>query len=186
MPPDTRPHRDQHWRGRCDIASTIAGATKICRREKVLHTRGFRFGGDLGLSALGYARETIGAALATEEAAARMYAQGMRAVRRVYRADRDVRRKPDFKKNYVEPFEGAKGEGGSLVLPPGFDFKAHQSVGKGCRADHVAALQCRGYCALSRHSAGVARPCVGRANDVRHGRAKHHSWLGSRSASMAI
>jgi HK97 family phage portal protein len=122
MPPDTHPHRDQigaplkyrfNDRGRYE---DLPGAM-------VLHTRGFRFGGDLGLSALAYARETIGGSLATEEAAARMYAQGLRASGMFTGPIETSTQAADFKKNYVEPFEGAKGEGGSLILPPGFDFK---------------------------------------------------------------
>lgn len=123
MPSDTRPHRDQQ-NGPLRYRFNDRGRYEDLPVEKVLHTRGFRFGGDLGLSALGYARETIGAALATEEAAARMYSQGMRAGGVFTGPFENPTQVKDFKKNYVEPFEGAKGEGGSLVLPPGFDFKA--------------------------------------------------------------
>ena len=44
----------------------------------IFHVRGFGFGGDLGLSPVAQARQTLGAAIATDEAAARTFANGMR------------------------------------------------------------------------------------------------------------
>src|SRR4051794_38219522 len=46
--------------------------------EEVFHVRGFGFGGDLGLSPVACARQTLGAAMADDEAAARTFANGMR------------------------------------------------------------------------------------------------------------
>jgi HK97 family phage portal protein len=45
--------------------------------ESVLHIRGFGLGGDVGLSPTQYAVQTLGSAIATEEAAAKMFANGL-------------------------------------------------------------------------------------------------------------
>lgn len=47
--------------------------------DKVFHVRGFGFGGDLGLSPLSYARQSLGIATATEEAVGKTFADGLRA-----------------------------------------------------------------------------------------------------------
>jgi HK97 family phage portal protein len=98
--------------------------------EKVLHTRGFHFGGDVGLSPIGYARETLGGALATEEAAARYYSRGLRASGYFTGPIKTPEQAKEFRKNYVTPFEGAQGEGGSLILPPEFDHKPFNITAK--------------------------------------------------------
>jgi len=45
--------------------------------DKVFHLRGFGVGGDVGLSPIGYARQTMGAALAADEVAGGMFGSGL-------------------------------------------------------------------------------------------------------------
>lgn len=45
--------------------------------DQVFHLRGFGFGGDVGLSPIGYARQTMGTALAADETAASTFANGL-------------------------------------------------------------------------------------------------------------
>lgn len=47
--------------------------------DEIFHLRGFGPGGDLGLSPIGYARQTIGAAMAADETAAKVFAGGLRS-----------------------------------------------------------------------------------------------------------
>lgn len=47
--------------------------------DKIFHLKGFGMGGDLGLSTVRYGAQTFGAAMATDEAAAKVFANGMHA-----------------------------------------------------------------------------------------------------------
>jgi HK97 family phage portal protein len=100
------------------------GKEEILPAEKIFHTRGFSFTGDVGLSPLAYARQTLGIALATEESTGRAFSQGMRAsgIFTLPEAMTPEQRK-QFKDNYIAPAEGAENEGKSLVLPPGFKWQ---------------------------------------------------------------
>jgi HK97 family phage portal protein len=51
------------------------GSAREFTEEQIFHIRGFGFGGDLGLSPVSYARQTRGAAMAADEAAARTFAK---------------------------------------------------------------------------------------------------------------
>lgn len=121
LPVDTRPDRKT---GELRYAFDDRGKREELPVDKVFHTRGFSFGGDMGLSPLAFARETLGAAMATDEAAARMYGSGMRATG-LFTAPAEMTeaQRETFFKNYVAPAEGPEGEGKQLVLPPGFDHK---------------------------------------------------------------
>lgn len=55
------------------------GKTIELPEEKVFHIRGFGIGGDVGLSPVSYARQTLGIAMAIGEASGKTFAQGMRA-----------------------------------------------------------------------------------------------------------
>jgi HK97 family phage portal protein len=104
---------------------TDRGKQEELPQDKVLHTRGWGFGGDLGLSPLAFARETLGGALATEEAAARVYGTGLRATG-IFTAPVDMNetQRKQFHENYIKKMEGPEGEGRQIVLPPGFSHQA--------------------------------------------------------------
>lgn len=53
------------------------GTRRTLREDQVLHLKGFSIGGDVGLSAISYGRETLGLALAADETAARVFADGL-------------------------------------------------------------------------------------------------------------
>ena len=55
-----------------------AGFEETVREEDVLHVRGFSLDGRIGLSPVAAARQSLGSAIAAEEAAGAMYANGMR------------------------------------------------------------------------------------------------------------
>lgn len=120
---DVWPSRDNPDRV-MQYAFTDRGKREVLPADKVFHTRGFGFGRDMGLSPIAYARETLGGAMATEEAAARVYGSGMRATGFFTTPPTltEAQRK-QFHDNYVKPVEGAHGEGKQIILPPGFDHK---------------------------------------------------------------
>lgn len=53
------------------------GQTEDLPRDKVFHLRGFSFGGDEGLSPIRYGAQALGSALAAEETASQMFANGL-------------------------------------------------------------------------------------------------------------
>ncbi len=53
------------------------GKTTTYAESEIFHLRGFGVGGDVGLSPVGYARETLGAAIAADEASAKLMANGL-------------------------------------------------------------------------------------------------------------
>jgi HK97 family phage portal protein len=125
MPVDTRPFRDQNT-GELKYRFLDRGKSETLSADKVLHTRGFGFGGDMGLSPISYARESLAVADAVEEAAQRAFNTGMRATGFFTSGNANVTdtQRKDFYENYVKPVEGAEGEGKQIILPPTFDWKA--------------------------------------------------------------
>ena len=63
--------------GRVSYAYHDRGRREVLPAEKVLHVRGFGFGGLKGLSAIRYGVQSLGAGLAADETAARTFANGM-------------------------------------------------------------------------------------------------------------
>jgi HK97 family phage portal protein len=58
---------------------TDRGRTEDLPRDRVLHVRGFGFGGDLGLSPVRYGVQSMGAAIAGDEVSARLFGAGLSA-----------------------------------------------------------------------------------------------------------
>lgn len=101
------------------------GRSEVLPEDKVFHIRGFGTGGDLGLSPVAYARNSLGAAMDVDEAAARIFGSGLRALG-VFTAPSDMTKvqRQQFKENYIDKASGPKAEGSSIILPPGFDWKS--------------------------------------------------------------
>jgi HK97 family phage portal protein len=120
---DVAPRRtvDTDWR--LVYRFTDRGKQVELPAEKVFHIRGFSLDGDVGLSPVGFARRSLGGAMATERAAARVYGKGLRATG-VFSAPTDMtpEQRKQFRENYVKPAEGPEGEGKQLILPPGFEW----------------------------------------------------------------
>lgn len=76
MPADTAVRRTDA--GTLEYRFSDRGKEEKLPEEKVFHIRGFG-DADVGLSPVGYARQTLGLAVATDKAAAQTFAKGMRA-----------------------------------------------------------------------------------------------------------
>lgn len=120
---NVQPKRNED--GRLVYRFTDRGKSEDLPAEKVFHIRGFGLDEDEGLSPVAFARRSIGGALATEKAAARVYGKGLRATG-LFTAptSMDAEQRRQFRENYVKPAEGAEGEGRQLILPPGFSWQA--------------------------------------------------------------
>lgn len=103
---------------------TDRGKAEDLPEDKVFHIRGFGTGGDLGLSPVAFARETLGGAMVTEESAARIYGTGMRAagVMMVPQVLTEEQRK-QAQKNLIRPMEGAEAEGKTMLLEAGWKWQ---------------------------------------------------------------
>lgn len=78
MPPDaTVVRRDEN--GALRYRYTDKGKSFDLYEDEVFHIRGFGLGGDVGLSPVSYARQTLGIAMAIGEASGKTFAHGMRA-----------------------------------------------------------------------------------------------------------
>lgn len=90
----------------------------------IFHIRGFGFGGDVGLSPVSYARQTLGAAMAADEAAARTYANGMRPGG-FFTYDKTLTpdQRDQARKSLVEPYSGAENAAKIGILEAGFKWQ---------------------------------------------------------------
>lgn len=93
---------------------------------QIMHVRGFGFGGDLGLSPVAHARQTLGAAMATDEAAARTFANGLRPGGVITYEGKELltsAQREQAKKALIEPFSGSENAGKTLLLEGAAGFK---------------------------------------------------------------
>ena len=91
--------------------------------DEIFHVRGFGVGLDVGLSPISYARQTIGAALATDETASKIFANGLQASG-VLTSEQTL--KPDQRtqlQNLMQDFVGSKNAGKMMVLESGLKFE---------------------------------------------------------------
>lgn len=100
------------------------GAKRSLPESRVFHIRGFGTGGDMGLSPIAYARNTLGGAADTEEAAARMFGTGMRASGfmtspQVLTADQ----RRQAREKIIKPLEGPEAEGAIGLLEGGWKWQ---------------------------------------------------------------
>lgn len=116
-------HRD-HGDGELRYRFVDRGRSYDLPAEKVFHLRGFGAGGDLGLSPVAFARQTLGIAIATEKAAGSTFANGMRASG-FFKFKKSLS-EPQFQQarvNLVEPYNGAAATGKAGVLDSDVEFQ---------------------------------------------------------------
>ena len=99
--------------------------SRILSEEDVWHIRGFGNGGDVGLSPISYARQTLGSSIAANEAAAKLFANGVRPSG-VLQTDTVLTapQRAMLKENIVAPLAGSTNAGGVFVLEGGLKFSA--------------------------------------------------------------
>lgn len=96
---------------------------RILDEDKVFHLRGFGVGGDVGLSPISYARQTMGAAMAADEAAAKIFASGLQAAGFIDSGQPKLTQ--DQRNQIAELFRGFMGSsnaGKLMVLEAGMKF----------------------------------------------------------------
>jgi len=111
--------------------------------DQVFHIRGFGFGGDVGLSPISYARQTMGTALAADETAAATFANGLQSSG-FLKLPPGV--KPPTKEqqqdliDMLAKFTGSARAGKVFPLFPGMEFQA-----LGLNPDDAQLLQTRAF-----------------------------------------
>jgi HK97 family phage portal protein len=102
---------------------TEGGRKRTLPRDRVFHVKGFGFGGDVGLSPIGVARQTLGSALAAEEATAKIFGSGLAAAG-ILQSDQTL--KPDQRtalKNIMTEYMGSTNAGKIMILEAGLKFQ---------------------------------------------------------------
>lgn len=99
------------------------GRHEVWTEDRIFHVRGFG-GGDIGLSPISYARQSLGTAMAADEFAGTMFANGARPTG-ILTTDRvlTAAQRRQVEDNLVAPFVGSENAGGVMVLEA--DFKFH-------------------------------------------------------------
>lgn len=105
---------------------TLRGVSEDRGEADIFHVRGFGDGGDLGLSPVSYARQTLGLAEAIAASAGATFKNGMKASV-FFTAPPGVKMGPDqraeFRKTFIDPYVGAEATASAGLLEHGFDVK---------------------------------------------------------------
>ena len=105
----------------------VAGAVDY-EAEDIMHIRGFGFGDVVGLSPLAFNRNTIGLAIAIDEASGGIFRNGLRIAGWFrYKGGNGVLTAPqreDAKKALIEPYSGSENAGRAGILPGDFEWVA--------------------------------------------------------------
>lgn len=95
---------------------------RVLTGKEVLHLRGWGYGGDEGMSPISWGTQTLGSAMAADEAAAKTFASGMQAsgiLKANQNLDADQR---TMVRQMVDVYRDSNNAGKLMVLPAGFDF----------------------------------------------------------------
>lgn len=98
---------------------------RIYKPDEILHIKGFGFGGDVGLSPVAFARQSLGSARAIERTSASMFANGMRPSGFLVYKDGtlDEKQREQVRKSLIEPLTGSANAGKIGVLEADFDYR---------------------------------------------------------------
>jgi len=99
----------------------------VYREDQIMHVRGFGGSADTGLSPIAFARQSIGAAMATDEMSGTMFANGARPSGILTVENGGVltpEQRTQVRENIVNPFVGSANTGGVMVLEAGLKFQA--------------------------------------------------------------
>jgi HK97 family phage portal protein len=124
LPINTGPDRKRNRAGELEYRYVDRGKEEWLPRDKVFHIRQFAFGkSDMGMSPLQAARQSLGITLATEEAAGKTFAQGMRASGFFTGPKLGKEQREDFTRTFIDPLIGNDAQAHYGILENGFEFK---------------------------------------------------------------
>lgn len=96
---------------------------RVLPQREVLHLRGWGFGGDEGFSPIRWGTQSLGAAMAADEASGKLFGTGMQASGVLKTNQRiDARQRPQLEK-LMESYSGSNRAGKVMVLEAGMEFQ---------------------------------------------------------------
>lgn len=100
-------------------------AMRDMSEDDVFHVRGFGIGLDMGLSPIGYARSTLGAAMAADHSAASAFQNSVRpSGLLIYsKGTLTAEQRVQVRQQVLDPLTGPSGTGRAGILEAGFDWK---------------------------------------------------------------
>lgn len=109
--------------------------------ERMIHWRGFGFGGDRGLSPIAFGANTLGIAMAADDAAGSTFKNANNSSGFIQTGDRILKppQREQFDKSLKE-FQGDENAGKLMLLEGGFEFKSF-----GINPNEMQMLQARGF-----------------------------------------
>ena len=121
-----QPFRDAD--GMLKYRVSMGGTQEVLPREKVFHLKGFGQGIgslDLGVSPIAVGANSIGAAIAAQEAAATTFANGMRPTGFfLFDQQLDAQQREDARNNLIKPLQGSGKAGGIGLLESGTKWQS--------------------------------------------------------------
>jgi len=98
---------------------------RVYGEDDIFHVRGFGGPGDTGLSPIAFARQSLGTAMAADELAGSMFANGVRQSG-VMTIDQVLKpeQRQQVRDNIIAPLAGSGAAGGVMVLEAGMKFQA--------------------------------------------------------------
>lgn len=109
--------------GRLEYKYTVKGKPRVIAEDDMMHIRGFGLDGVCGMLPVSTGKEIFGAAMSAEEAAAKVFAQGMQASG-ILSSDQIL--KPDQREHLrksLEGFMGSKNAGKIMVAEAGLKYQ---------------------------------------------------------------
>jgi HK97 family phage portal protein len=120
--PDAVPYRTTD--GELQYRFTDRGKAQDVPEEAIFHVKGFGPPGDLGLSPVAFARQTLSLAIATETAAGATYSNGFRPSGFFVSPEvLDEEQRKQATKALVDPYKGARNRGHVGILEGNFKFE---------------------------------------------------------------
>lgn len=116
-----RPFRDSD--GELRYRYSDRGRSEELPADKVFHVRGFGFGGDMGLSTIVYGAQTLGTAMAADESAAKVFANGLQ-VAGILTSDASLKEEQrKGLKKIMDEYVGSKNAAKLMILEAGLKFQ---------------------------------------------------------------
>ena len=100
-----------------------ASKPRVVKQRDMLHLRGWGFGGDEGMSPIKFGSQSLGAAMAADEASGNMFRSGMQGSGVLTTNQKvDSQQRPQLQA-LIEGYSGSSKAGKVMVLEAGMDFK---------------------------------------------------------------
>lgn len=106
-----------------EVRDAWTSKKRVVEQKDMLHLRGWGFGGDKGMSPIQWGTQSLGAAMAADEASGRMFEAGMQGSGVLKMNQRiDERQRPQIQ-GLMEQYTGSSRAGKIMVLEAGMEFQ---------------------------------------------------------------